>query len=590
MNVVAVTLLAVLAALAVLSYRRPAAGTIGLLVLIPLYYVLRGTGGQSAFVFLWPYLFMAALTHVLSLRGLAAASTPPGSLNHADRRVLAVLYAVLVLAIVVWSPFVIATFSQPVSVAIGQFNDYRLAVFALVTSALVAWPLVTALSRQPAWLRRLTVLDWLVAAFLLYGCFQLVVSLARTRHLFYSVESFRYYFLMAWTYFVVRFGLREERHARLAVATVTMAAVIVAGEFVVEHILFNSGVSSLQLPWLRAFDSLFAGYGRPVAVEQFVLMTPETETFILPYHGTRAIGLFIHPHTAGFFMTLGAVFVAAWIFGAKRRHWPWLLGALCILVYSVVLTMSRTAAILLYAVLTGVPLAVAWMTTRQFAVRRGLVYVVAVFTTVYVAANFSPGGELPHFRLGWYERPIVFMFRAAAGDLLAWNTPSMAALPGVVAASEAPSVSGHDTRTAWESSGSGLRALVSKLNPTVLLIGRGFSPLTRYVVDFFPEAAGNRHVSSTADVALLEFFQQFGAVGLGLLLSMFVAFAFFGVRDAYRWSGQPASIIALGVAFVVVVTAIGLLHLYPLFRTGVNTSIYALLGVFGFLHAERARS
>jgi hypothetical protein len=521
------------------------------------------------------------------------------------------MYAMLALACGIWSPFVVTTFTQPVSVAITQFNDSRMVVFGLLLSGLVAWPLATALIRQPHWMRAMTALDWTVAAFLAYGGLQLVVSLARTQHLFYSLESFRYYFLMAWSYFVVRFGLRGERNARLAVATVVAASLVVAGEFIVEHFLFNSGVSSLQLPWLRAFDSLFAGYGRPIPVESFALMTAETETLILPYHGIRGIGLFMHPHTAGFFMTLGAIFVAVWIFDKRHGRWPWLLLALSILTYGVVLTMSRTVAMLLCAVLLVAPAAVAWTMTREFASRRGLAYAVVILATVYGASHFSPGGELPYFRLGWYTRPIVFSLRAATGDLLAWNTPAMAALPGTVAQAAAPpghhtltspsapeprpgvahaaAPPGHDTTPPLESVSRGWGALLSKLNLPVLLIGRGFSPLTRYVVDFFPEAAAHRHVSSTADVVWLEFFQQFGAIGLGLLLGMFGVFAFLGVRDARRWAGQPASMMALGTALAVVVTAVGLLHLYPLFRTGVNTSFYALLGVLGFLHAERGR-
>lgn len=607
MNAISVLLLMLLAGLLVMSYRQPIVGTLGFLVLIPLYYVLRGTSGQTAFAFLWPYLFLAALTHVLGILALTA-STGTRRLVRNDRRALVALYVALAVACVIWLPLVITTLTQPVEAAINQFNDYRVVVFGLLACILIGWPLLTALRRQPLWIRRLTVLDWAMVAFVAYGGFQLLVSLVRTEHLFYSLESFRYYFLMAWTYFVVRFGLRCERDARLVVAIVAGVAVVVAAEFTFEHFLFNYGVSSLRLPWLRALDSLFAGYGRPAPVESFALMTARTETEIVPYSGIRGIGLFMHPHTAGLFMTIGAGFVATWVFDARRRGWPWLLLALSVLTYGVVLTMSRAAAMLLYAVLMTAPLAVAWTMRSTFARRRALPYALTILATVYVASHWSPGGYLPHFRLGWYERPIVFSVRAATGDMLAWNTPAMAALPGAMpeptvgpgampeptvgpGAMPEPTVGSedHDTTPADQSLLRGSRVLASKLNLTVLLIGRGFSPLTRYVVDFFPEAAGNRHLSSTADVVLLEFFQQFGLIGLGLLLAMFGAFSYVGVRDAHRWSGQPASAIALGTVLTAVVTVIGLLHLYPLFRTGVNTTIYALLGVFGFLHADRGR-
>jgi hypothetical protein len=249
--------------------------------------------------------------------------------------------------------------------------------------------------------------------------------------------------------------------------------------------------------------------------------------------------------------------------------------------YAVVLTVARVPFFLVVTVLSAVPVATALVLRRHFAWARLPLYVVAVVATIWAGSTYAPGGPTPHFTWGWHARPFYSTARAVLGDLFARAPVEVSAAVGNVLrdGGDEPTVAG---------AGAALLASVQLLvqtPPRELLFGAGFSPLTRYVVDFFPEAARFRHVQSTADLPYLEYLQQFGAIGLGLLWAHFVLFAAAARRLAWKARGTSAWV-PLGSCCAVILTAVALLHLYPLFRTGVNTTYYAVIGIIGFLHAR----
>lgn len=597
MTLLPLVLAAGLVALLWTSVRRPAAGVFGLVLLVPLYYVIRGMGGQTAFVFVWPYLYTAAYLHVLSVKGMAARPQPRAAWNGVYAG-----YIVLAALLLISFGFVRDALTAPLPQVITQFNDFRVVLMGAAIAWLIVWPL--AWMRPRSWSAALTAADWIVIAFIGYGLVQVLLSVARTGHVFYTLESFRYYFAMAVVYFAARFGLQTDRDVlRLAVALVA-AGFMVAVEYIAEHVLFNAGVSSLALPWLAAFDAMFPGYGRPMPVDGFYIVTDYTESHYIPYSGTRAIGLILHPHTAGFFAAMIAALVIPPLFDRKFRYGGWLSLLIGLFFYASLLTISRSAVMLFYVVLAALPIACAWLLRDRFAGVRLLPYMSVIALALAAASFWSPGGRLPYLTLGWYERPMLFASRAVMGDMLAWRTteqaenarrtdagpsqgasPSQGAAPGPAPRRAAPE---HSTTAPGEALGVAA-GVISDTSVKVLVLGAGFSPLTRYVNDYFPEAAKYRHVTSTSDVALLEFFQQFGGVGLALLIAMFGVFVWEGVVLAKQfrdgWIGQ----FGLAAAAAALITLISMLHLYPLFRIGVNTCFFAMLGGLGYLRAMRLK-
>ena len=581
MNLFALTFALLLVFLIALSIRRPAAGAIAFIALVPFYYVIRGLAGQSPFAFLWPYMYVAAYVHVLGVRALRERFGPPVAPARwrSPWSLLWAGYALLVLACAWWSPWIGAMFTAPIAEGVRGFNDHRMLTFAGLAVLLMGGPAATIAWRTRT-LCHWSWLDWSIAAILGYGAVHVAIGFVQTGHAFYVLESFRYYFVMFGVYFVVRFGLQRESDASATAAIIAGLALVASVEFITEQFLFNSGVSPLDLPWLRTFDALFSGYGRPIPTDGFWVMSSVRDSVFIPYSGVRAIGLFLHPHTLGLFALIGCTFLIPLMFDVRRRGMSPLV---VIPLYAVIVTLARVPFLLAVAVLSAVPVATAAVLGRYFAWTRVPLYVVIVAATVWAGSTYAPGGATPHFTWGWYSRPFYTTARAAFGDLFAWAPVELGATVGNVLGSSDDELTVAGAADALIGS---VRLLV-QIPPSELLFGAGFSPLTRYVVDFFPEAARFRHVQSTADLPYLEYLQQFGLVGLGLLWAHFMLFAVAAARLALK-ARVTSAWVPLGSCCAVILTAVSLLHLYPLFRMGVNTTYYAIIGIIGFLHARDA--
>ena len=95
--------------------------------------------------------------------------------------------------------------------------------------------------------------------------------------------------------------------------------------------------------------------------------------------------------------------------------------------------------------------------------------------------------------------------------------------------------------------------------------------------------------ASYSDTKLLEFADQFGLIGLGLLLLS----GGLGLRGALRATrGAAAENRAnyIGVSLIVIVGYFALLHLPVLFRVGYGTVVFVLLGLVASAEAASSKA
>ena len=152
--------------------------------------------------------------------------------------------------------------------------------------------------------------------------------------------------------------------------------------------------------------------------------------------------------------------------------------------------------------------------------------------------------------------------------------------PGV-SAPDAPGVSAPDAP-----GGKDLMAFVapveapngqSRLTWTHILLGRGAQFAEWNYVLYGKTEGEDFGVATYSDTKYLEFWQQFGLIGLVLLVWMGAAGILTGVIGAFRARDPLVRAEYAGLTLILLITFASLLHLPSLFKIGYNTAVYVAL-------------
>jgi hypothetical protein len=121
----------------------------------------------------------------------------------------------------------------------------------------------------------------------------------------------------------------------------------------------------------------------------------------------------------------------------------------------------------------------------------------------------------------------------------------------------------------------------------VLMLGRGAEFGTWNQVFYADKTQGEFAVSTYSDTKYLEFFQQFGAIGLASLLFLAIAPLWPAVRvwTSARGSLDRAHIV--GLTLIMFVAFASLLHLPSIFKVGFGTVVFMAMAIIAQLGAEQ---
>ncbi len=120
------------------------------------------------------------------------------------------------------------------------------------------------------------------------------------------------------------------------------------------------------------------------------------------------------------------------------------------------------------------------------------------------------------------------------------------------------------------------------------LLGRGAS-FGDWNVVFFGDADAERRfrAASYSDMKVLEFGEQFGVVGVLLLLTTGVLGLWLAGRTSWAAADPTTRARYVGAFLVVFIGYVALMHLPSLFRLGISTAVFAMLGLVASAAAER---
>ena len=114
-----------------------------------------------------------------------------------------------------------------------------------------------------------------------------------------------------------------------------------------------------------------------------------------------------------------------------------------------------------------------------------------------------------------------------------------------------------------------------------VIFGRGAS-FWGWSALFFPKERESQNAftaASHSDFKYLEFFEQFGLVGLFLVVLMGVLHMTYGLRRSLLQQNQTTKATLISLALIVWIGFVGMIHYPMLFKVGLNSSIYLAMAI-----------
>jgi hypothetical protein len=293
-----VSILSILSGLAIGFFRLHA----GLLILTffgPFFTLLHEMSPGSPVYFLWPF----ALCGVMVLSIICREAFEWNGPISARKRTVCLLWCAGLLTTtmlgIVWAVDGFRTVFSDVNMVefpklLGNRN---MALFSTVMSLVLLLFLGVYFREMRRREGRYRLLDFAVAALLIYGLFQVSHTALQSGVIFVGLDAFRYYFFMLIVYFLARYSIRHREHEKQLLVALGLACIVGAVQVMAEGYALNIlQISPEDMPWVGHLRKNWH-------------YLPEGDRSFFE-GGYRPLGLMYMTHFTGLFLLLG---LALWI-------------------------------------------------------------------------------------------------------------------------------------------------------------------------------------------------------------------------------------------------------------------------------------
>jgi len=398
------------------------------------------------------------------------------------------------------------------------------------------------------------VVDISIMAFFWYGIFAIFYAYSLTGSIVNGLDGFRYYFLMSIVYFLCRYLIILERHLKIIINGFALVFVLAALFTLLESYCMNClNIPFNDLPWAGLLFSEFS----------YDSYTADENAFM--NFGYTPMGLIRMVHLSGLFLLIGFLLYLPMALGPSfgknktKSIGMWLLVAF--LPIGFVFT-SRTVLItFVIGVLATIIL------TRQSLIKSMVMSFVILLIIPYLYSYHllpcmsfdikSQVGYLTTTRAKWSNNPIssnalVNMVKMMKDDIAYFKSAEQ----------------------------------VQKSKPAInvgeqwckFIFGTGYAA-THWVKKYISNENKPYTLGDRSDSYYLKVLKQFGITGLFILLSMEILLAVKSIRVIRLARDDPYKNVFIGISVVLLAVFISLIHLGPLFKTGLNTVIYMFMAI-----------
>ena len=541
----------------ILTIIRREAGLLAFLFLSPFYTILRESSDGSIIFYLWPYVIIASLIMIIIAEYVwKKTDWEINKKNIAGAGILCLMIGPVFWLAVDTSLFE-ALFQSDKSLFFTQLTSRNLAVMLIPVMLVLVGFFYVYFHVMKSRERSVNIVDVSIAAFFWYGIFAIFYSYTLTGSIVTGLDGFRYYFLMSIVYFLCRYLIVAGRHLKIIISGFALVFVLAALFTLLESYCMNClNIAFRDLPWSGLLFSEFS-YD-PYTADENAFMNG----------GYTPMGLIRMTHLSGFFLLIGFLLYLAMALGqsfSKNRIKTigmWLLVG--ILPIGFIFT-SRTVLIIF---LVGVLVTV--IVSKQ-SLRKSLVSsCIILFIIPYLYSyHFLPG--------------ISFDIKSQIGFLATKSSHGSNAFMNMI------KMMGKDFvyfKSATEVQKDKSATEVQKDKPATevqkgwhkFILGTGYA-VTDWVKRYGSKESKVYTLGDTSDSYYLKVMKQFGITGLFILLSIGILLAVKSIRFICLARDYPYKNVFIGISVVLLAVFISLIHLGPLFKTGLNTVIYMFMAI-----------
>ncbi len=550
----------------------------GLILLLPFYTILRETASTHLVFFLWPYILIS----IMIVREVLLNFYLGNSRNLSA--------AILTIHLILLSGLLFVILSKDLStltlINISSAFSKNEIIYMLGTVVIFYFSFLRVYFREIKQREgNVSLLDWLLAAFLFYGILHIYISYFNGKDVFNAILGFRYYFSMSAIFLLFRLIASNRKDFFICAGIVASTLILSSLFMLVEGILLNVlNVDPQNLPWSGYLASEF-GY------------SPDVDKLFLE---SRYIpmGTMYMTHFSGVLSVLGFALIIPFAYIYKRvdKQWKFIIIISILLHPLVFIYTSKTALILFYISLLTVVI-------LQFSYWRKSLWLMPLFAIVIpllYSYYLIPGMTYD------YGRVVSYMVSPATatkeerylhdGSIPVTKAEFDKTRPPTT---EAPRKKGNDGwfynqgMTNERVVGNAFSGILNSIKKDIsvnstdgknivesILFGHGYKISTwsnklKNNIDINNEF----NLSTESDTPYLNFVFEFGLIGL-ILLVLFQSTAIIYAFLAYRLLDDVyLKAFSIGILSVILLSAVGMGHLGILFKTGLNTIIFLMIAL-----------
>jgi len=575
-------------------------------LILPFYTILREMSNGSIFFFLWPYamitVFMFQIIFMITEKRLTFKQSD--IITFAEKyiwRALCILFIVYYLVLFLQLGNIPFFFKQDLSNFILLLTDSLIVLLIIPVIFFNGYFFYLYFKVMKLREGCTNLLDVFVALFYAYGFIHVFLAFAKNYDMFNSIVGYRYYFVMSLLYFISRHIIKEDKQLKILSIIGVMIFLAAACFMLLETMLLNYfGVAPSSLPW--------SGF----LLEKFDYTYDTGSIFLETNYMPR--GIMYMQHLSGLFTLMGFTVYLPVIIIATKLQSPlkqlavWLL--LLFLPLSFIFT-SKMVLILYVLVLITFSI-IFWGFWRRIIL---IVTIFGILIPYSYSYHLLPGMTFDITRVASY-----IINKHTATNETQHNLDKLTTQTGITGnllkESETRNLDGwfhnkadvstrilpnvlvntfkliiKDIELTYnhkcietENRDSNQKALAKSRCTTSfsekIIFGSGYAETDWFKL--FKTSMGSYRLSTESDTPYLNFFVQFGIVGLFSLIGIGIIGIFQGFASFFRESNHIRKALLAGNMMVIIVSFASMMHLQSLFKTGLNSIIFVMLAIAAY--------